>query len=83
MTALRSNADGGGGGWAAIVDGHDTAVARVLAVYPSAGPGPGQRLEITAQVTQTARSGTTTTTTALAVDVLAQPDRAWLIGWAG
>ncbi|MCU4186450.1 hypothetical protein K6U06_18930 [Acidiferrimicrobium sp. IK] len=81
--ALASNADGGGGGWAAIVTSRDTAAARVLAVYPSGGPGPGRRLEVTAQVTRTGPAGTSVATTALAVDLLSQPDGSWLVGWAG
>lgn len=81
--ALTSNADGGSGGWAAIVAGHDTAAARVLGVYPSAGPGPGRRLEVTAQVTRTSVAGTSVATTALAVDLLPDAGGGWLVGWAG
>lgn len=81
--ALASNADGGSGGWAAIETSRDTAVAEVLGVYPSAGPGPGRRLEVTARVTRAGPAGTSVATTALAVDLLPQPDGSWLIGWAG
>lgn len=81
--ALAGNADGGSGGWAAIVAGHDTAAARVLGVYPSAGPGPGRRLEVTARVTRSSVAGTSVATTALAVDLLDPPGGGWLVGWAG
>ena len=81
--ALTSNADGGSGDRTATVAGHDPAAALVLAVYPSAGPGPGHRLEVTARVTLTTPTGTSVATTALAVDLLAQPGGAWLVGWAG
>lgn len=81
--ALTSNADGGSGGWVAIVAGRITNAAQVLGVYPSAGPGPGRRLEVTVGVTRTGVAGTSVTTTAVAVDLLAQPGGGWLVGWAG
>jgi hypothetical protein len=81
--ALRMNADGGSGGRSAIVAGHDHAGTRILNIYPSAGPGPGRRLDITAQVTLTSSSKQSVTGAVLSVDLLPQPDGSWLIGWAG
>lgn len=81
---LLSSADGGAGGWTTVVAERASAYARVLAVYPSAGPGPGHRLEVTATVVRSAfGSPPRTGTAAVAVDVVAQPGGGWLIGWAG
>lgn len=81
---LLSSADGGTGGWASVVSNREQASARVLAAYPSAGPGPGQRLEVTAIVVH-ARAGqqATASPAVMAVDVVAAPSGGWLIGWAG
>lgn len=80
--ALDADADGGTGGWAAIVADRDTATAAVLAVYPMAGPGPAQPVEVTATVTV---SGVhpAVRPAALAVDLLRGPDGVWKVGWAG
>jgi hypothetical protein len=64
----------------AIGDGANSVT--ILAVYPSAGPGPGGRLEVTAQVTSRDTAGGTRSLAA-AVDVLRQSDGAWLVGWSG
>ncbi len=80
---LRNSADGGTGGRPTTLNGHQTATANVLAVYPSAGPGPGQRLEVTARVTVTAAGQPPQTVPAvLSIDLLNQPNGAWLVAWA-
>lgn len=79
---LRNSADGGTGGRPATITAHQTATATVLAVYPSAGPGPGQRLEVTARVAVTAVGQPLQTVPAvLSIDLLDQPDGAWLVAW--
>jgi hypothetical protein len=79
--AVAANSDGGAGGWPAVVATHQSAVTSVTATYPSAGPGPGRRLEVTATVTITGTQPSTRAA-ALAVDLL-QADGTWLVGWAG
>ena len=82
--AISDSTDGGAGGWAAVVAAHQVAVAAVTAAYPSAGPGPGRRLEVTAVVTVKAGDSRPSTHPAvLAVDLLGQSDGTWLVGWAG
>lgn len=80
---LEQSADGGEGGQAVIVASGQTATAAVIAVYPSAGPGPAQRVEVTARVTVTAAAGLPQSQPAvLTIDLLAQPGGGWLVAWA-
>jgi hypothetical protein len=78
---LDADADGGEGGQAGLIAAHATITAHLLSAYPSAGPGPGERIEVTAIVAVLGHAPATHPA-AVAIDLLPQPGGHWLVAWS-